>query len=243
MSDVTQTTRYQRCQALFDRAYPAFRNAGEQYADLVAARVTPQTRVLDLGCGRGSLAADALRRAGTIVGVDLSLPDLRENTLVTAPVLATGEALPFADATFDLVVSQWAVEHFRDPAPVFRELARVLRPGGEAVLFTTNAHNYVPALSRLVPEGLQETLLERLLRRPRRESFPTYFRANTARALTRLASVAGLTLESCTYIGNPFYCAFSPLAFRLALLYERFTDAPSRQKYKLYLLTVLSKAA
>ena len=49
-------------------------------------------------------------------------------------VQATAEALPFPDAAFDLVMAMDIIEHVDDDEPVFRELARVLRPGGALVL-------------------------------------------------------------------------------------------------------------
>jgi ubiquinone/menaquinone biosynthesis C-methylase UbiE len=47
-----------------------------------------------------------------------------------APVLGDARQLPFPDASFDLVLSGGLLEHFRDPAPVLGEMARILRPGG-----------------------------------------------------------------------------------------------------------------
>ncbi len=233
--------RYQQCQHLFERWYPDFRNAGQRYQDLIAASVDPHTTLLDIGCGRDSLASDQIRTAGYSVGIDLSLSDLKENTSVQHSAMADAGNLPFPDAHFDLLISQWTVEHLADPQGVFCELARVLRPHGRIILFTTNAHNYIPLISRLVPDGLQRVLIETLLRRPTHESHPTVYRANTHTALVRLAAGAGLCLEECIYVGNPFYLGFSPLLFRLALLYERVTDLPPLQGLKLYVLVVLSK--
>ena len=51
-----------------------------------------------------------------------------------------GEAvrLPFPDATFDVVLSTGLLEHFQDPSPIVREMARVLRPGGALVSLDFN---------------------------------------------------------------------------------------------------------
>ncbi|NBD36905.1 MAG: methyltransferase domain-containing protein [Chloroflexi bacterium] len=242
MSDFTSSSSYRRCQALFDRWYPDFRNAGQRYHDLVTAAVTPETALLDLGCGRDSLAGEAIQEARRSVGIDLSFSNLRHNQTVTHALLADGGTLPFAAASFDVLISQWVMEHLARPQRVFSEIARVLRPNGQAILFTTNALNYVPLASRLGPEKLQSSVLERWLRRPAHESFPTHFRANTGRRLTHLGQNVGLELTACEYVGNPFYLAFSPLLFRGALLFEKITDAPMLRRFKLYLIATLRKA-
>jgi len=234
--------RYQRCQHIFARWYPNFRNAGEQYQDLIAAVVTPDTALIDVGCGRMSLAEAAIHTTSRSVGVDLRLNDLQHNTTVRQRVLANAEHLPFASASFDVLVSQWTIEHLQDPQSVFDEMSRIVRPGSSLILFTTNAHHYIPLVSRLIPDGVQRFLIQRLLQRPGHESHPTFYRANTRRVINALARTAGLQLCACIYVGNPFYLAFSPLLFRLALVYEKITDIPALSRFKLYMLVVLSKA-
>lgn len=233
--------RYQRCQQLFARWYPNFRNAGEQYHDLIAAVVSQDTTLIDIGCGRMSLAETAIRIARRSVGVDLSLSDLQQNMTVSQRVLADAGHLPFATASFDVLVSQWTIEHLPDPQPVFDEMSRVVRPGSPLILFTTNAHHYIPLVSRLIPDSIQRFLIQGLLQRPDHESHPTFYRANTRRTITTLAHRAGLQLHTCVYVGNPFYLAFSPLLFRLALIYEKITDIPALCRFKLYMLVVLVK--
>lgn len=241
MSAYTQSHRYQRCQKIFDRAYPGFQNAGQQYANHVGAVIDQQMHVLDVGCGRDSLASEPLQQASTCVGIDLVLDDLRANTLMTHVSMANAEHLPFATNSFDAIVSQWVVEHFSYPSNVFAELTRVLRPGGALVLMTTNAHNYVPFFSRLVPQQLQSFLIQRLLKRPAGESFPTYFRANTGHKIKRLAASNNLSVQSLDYVGNPFYLAFNVPLFRIALLFEKLTDTPRRRWLKLYIVATLQK--
>ena len=190
-----------------------------------------------------SLAAEQIGHASLCVGLDPSLEDLIHNRDVTYRVGGSGETLPFPSSSLDLIVSQWTVEHLARPQVVFDEMARVLRPGGRLVVFTTNANNYIPLVSRIIPDQMQDALIERLLRRPTHETFPTYFRANTRRSLKRLARGAELVLEECTYVGNPFYFAFSPLLFRFALLFEKLTDPRPLRGLKLYMLATLRRPA
>lgn len=237
----TQSPRYRRCQAIFDRAYPNFRNGGERYQDEVAAAITPETRLLDVGCGRINLANEAIQTARLAVGIDLSHADLAHNQSVDYAILANAGKLPFPDTCFDVLVSQWVVEHFEQPVEAFREMGRVLRPGGRLVFLTTNANNYIPLFSRLVPDRLHKTLIHTLLRRPRHESFPTFYRANTGRAIRRLANETGFGVEHLEYVANPFYLAFNVLLFRGALLFEKMTDWKPLNGLKLYLLATLRK--
>ena len=95
-------------------------------------------RCLDLGCGTG-VALPALARLGwSVVGVDVSADQLRlaaerAGALAEELVLTDAAALPFADASFDAVVSLFTHTDFEDAGAVFREVARVLRAGGRLV--------------------------------------------------------------------------------------------------------------
>ncbi|HHJ12761.1 MAG TPA: malonyl-[acyl-carrier protein] O-methyltransferase BioC [Gammaproteobacteria bacterium] len=95
-------------------------------------------RVLDLGCGTGQALDDLLRRypRAQVLGLDLAPAMLerarRRGRWRRRPqaVCADAERLPFADASFDLVFSSLMIQWCVDPAGLFAEMRRVLRPGG-----------------------------------------------------------------------------------------------------------------
>ena len=97
-----------------------------------------EKRVLDAGCGTGGMLAP-LARYGRTVGLDLAgeaLTYCRQRSPEALVCRGTVEALPFADASFDLVTSFEVLYHLRvgDDQQAVRELARVLRPGGLLLL-------------------------------------------------------------------------------------------------------------
>jgi SAM-dependent methyltransferase len=91
-------------------------------------------RCLDLGCGTG-VAIPALQKLGwTVVGVDASdLMLARAATHDVELVRASGDALPFADETFDAVVSLWTHTDVDEFSAMVREAARVLSPSAPFV--------------------------------------------------------------------------------------------------------------
>lgn len=113
----------------------------------------PGRRALDLGCGGGLLAEELARIGLRVEGVDPSGPSLltarshaERSGLRVGYVRGSGEALPFADASFDLVVCCDVLEHVADLERVIAETARVMKPGGLYVYDTINR----TLLSRLV---------------------------------------------------------------------------------------------
>jgi SAM-dependent methyltransferase len=96
-------------------------------------------RVLDVGCGTGRLAAALAERGARVWGVDPSeemLRQARSNAAGKAAFkLARAEALPFKDDWFDRAVLRLVV-HLVDRQQAFREIARVLGPGGRVVMAT-----------------------------------------------------------------------------------------------------------
>ena len=133
---------------LYDLTAPIFfagTRRGSYTKLVVAAGVRPGDRVLDVGCGPGYFArmlARTVGSKGSVAGIDAA-PEMIEYAARKASRLAncsfqagSAEALPFPDASFDVVVSSLVMHHL--PADVrlqaAREMRRVLRPGGTLLL-------------------------------------------------------------------------------------------------------------
>src|SRR3954469_24434352 len=104
---------------------------------LAAAAVGVGTRVLDVATGPGWVAAEAARRGASVVGVDVA-EAMIARARSAHPELdfrrADAHDLPFADASFDAVVANFAIMHLSRPERAIAECARVLRPGGRLAL-------------------------------------------------------------------------------------------------------------
>lgn len=107
------------------------------------AGISKESRVLDVGCGTGVVAITAARRGAHVDAVDLTpqlLERARENASIARVEIefleADVEELPFHDAEFDTVVSQFAHMFAPRPEIAVSEMLRVLRPGG-TIAFST----------------------------------------------------------------------------------------------------------
>lgn len=156
------------------------------------AGVKPGDRALDVACGTGVLARAAAARSGQsgrVAGLDLNVDMLRVARAL-APEIDWREgdacAQPFADASFDVVLSQMGLMFFPDPAGALREMARLLAPEGR--------------LAVAVPAPLAESpgyaLFADILRRHRGAAparmLERYFAFGALESLAGLAREAGL---------------------------------------------------
>lgn len=109
-------------------------------------RLDPQGKhALDIGCGGGFLAEEFAKLGCDVTGIDPSAPSIAqakahagEAGLAITYRVASGEAIPFEDATFDIVYCCDVLEHVNDLDKVIAETARVLKPGGVFLFDTIN---------------------------------------------------------------------------------------------------------
>ena len=125
-----------------------------------AARLAgPGQRVLDVASGAGFGLALLEHSGAWPVGVDYSahaLADVRERQPCAALVRADAARLPFADESFDVVVSFETIEHVADACALVRAIRRVLKPGGLLVLSTPNRAFGPPARHASNPFHVRE---------------------------------------------------------------------------------------
>ena len=104
--------------------------------------------LLEVGCGQGNFSLHLAKLGARIVGTDFSTKaiEIASDKLLSSDtsarfLVADAQALPFADKTFDLVVSCECLEHVPNPAKALTEMYRVLKPNGKLVLSTENYSN------------------------------------------------------------------------------------------------------
>lgn len=120
--------------------------------------------ILDLGCGRGVDTIEAARLAGTkgmAIGLDLTESmvkqaiDYATREKVRNVAFAQGniENLPFKENSFDGVMSNCVINHAKDKSKVYREINRVLKPGGRFVVADAVTKHPLPAEVKNDPEA------------------------------------------------------------------------------------------
>jgi SAM-dependent methyltransferase len=177
----------------------------EQWTPVVAdlAQIRPGERVLDVACGTGVLARHVAGRVGPngrVVGLDPNagmLAVARE----LAPAIdwrqGMAESLPFPDASFEAVVSQFGLMFFSDRGQALREMLRVLAPRRRLVVAVFDTLGNNPAYAAEVE------LLSRLAGRPAAEALSAPFALGDPYALRALFADAGATwTELSTHRGT-----------------------------------------
>ncbi|MEM6760343.1 MAG: bifunctional 2-polyprenyl-6-hydroxyphenol methylase/3-demethylubiquinol 3-O-methyltransferase UbiG [Pseudomonadota bacterium] len=149
--------------------------------------------VLDLGCAGGFMAEALIERGAQVTGIDPAAKAIEAARARAQHMdqdirydVGVGEALPYADGAFDVVVCVDVLEHVTDLDQVMREVARVLRPAGTFAYDTINRN----PLARLATITIAEDVL-RLL--PKGTHDPKMFikPAELTKAMTKAGLVPG----------------------------------------------------
>ncbi len=110
------------------------------FDELLVGRSIANARVLDVGCGTGPFSLAAQHRGASVTSLDIGLELLRvaRSKGVARALAGDAMSLPFANDTFDVILSSECIEHTHDPERAVREMVRVLRVNGTLVLSCPN---------------------------------------------------------------------------------------------------------
>jgi SAM-dependent methyltransferase len=211
----------EKCTNLISRLYK-----GVLFRDLalhtgISAQLRKGARILDAGCGLDApIASRHAQDVGLAAGVDMV--ETYEPPRGVRIVRGNLDALPFKDQAFDLVFSRSVLEHLPCPGRTFKEIARIVQPGGKIIMVTPNKYDYASILARLIPNALHGSFLRTCAGEDVYDNFPTYFRCNTRRAIKKTARAAGLRPVKINYLRHyPYYLMFSLPLFYLGVAYDR----------------------
>lgn len=217
--------------SLDQRWYPQFRKNWDNqlFRDFILPRIDPTKSVLDYGAGRGHVEEMNFRGlAKFVAGIDPE-PAVFENPyLDEAKILELPKAvIPYDDDTFDVVFADNVMEHVADPIVTFREIRRVLKPGGVFLAKTPNKWHYMPMIARCTPTAFHRAV-NRRRGREAHDTFPTCYRCNSSGDVRALAAQSDMEVRTIRRIeGRPEYLRFNALTYACGYLYERLVNSAS----------------
>lgn len=144
--------------------------------------VGPDTRWLDVGCGRSPcpfnphLAAHLAQRCALLAGVDASA-NIAANPYLHRAIRSNVAAMN-PDA-YDLVTMRMVAEHVAEPDRLAAMLRRLVAPGGTLLIYTVHAASPSALVGKLAPQTLHRLAMRGLFRGEDRDVFPAYYRMNT----------------------------------------------------------------
>lgn len=201
-----------------------------QFYSRVRALLRPEHVLLDLGAGRGAGLLDdpvAFRRdlrtlrghCKEVIGCDVDPIVLTNPGLDRAFLMNPDRKLDLPDASIDVIVSDYVMEHIENPSALIGEVSRILKPGGWFCARTPNYWGYIALASRLIPNRLHTKVVARVqFGRKGEDIFPTWYRLNTARDIRYHFPPTKWRHCSYTWEAEPAYFGRSEIAWRTAIM-------------------------
>lgn len=186
--------------------FPEWHTQSEQYKNTIASFITPESVILDIGCGRTDYMADLYAQVKRVIGQDPDAQALAENPVITEKLVGDFEILnTLPDNSVDMIVSAWTLEHLPDADKLFIQIQRLLKPKGKFIALTPNRSGIPSIISRLIPNSLHPKIVYRLWGRAEENTYPTFYRLNNRKKIQKYCDSHNLTLTDIQYLKDPSY--------------------------------------
>ena len=218
-----------------NKTYPGFKSGGYFFRKYLKNYINNNSIVLDAGCGNKGIISEFKSIPRLVIGVDINKKLLSENKIVDKKIVADLESIPLDSNSVDVVISEFVLEHLRNPLRVFKETSRILKPKGVFIFITPNIINPLMALSKILPYVFHKWLRRELLKKEE-ETHPAYYRANTYQELLKLGRAAGFYDCEIVRAGNPEYLGFCKPLVPVSIFFEKLIDNNFLNFFKMYLI-------
>lgn len=199
----------------------------------VNALLTPDSTVVDIGCGAGSYGKDPVEsrlqlrildaHCKHVNGLDIDEAALSNPLIRDIRLVGPDGKWPVENGTVHLCVSDWTLEHVEEPEKFYSEAFRVLRSDGYLCIRTSNVLHYPYLAARILPNRFHASILGFVQpRRDMADKFPTWYRSNSLWKIRSHIRKSGFRDHVIFAVGTePAYLGFSRVAYCAGVFYQR----------------------
>ncbi len=183
-------------------------------------------KVLDIGCGRKSDMGRYLKEYNShalIHGADLDEYSLK-NSDVDELFICDAADMPFESGSYDVVFSQFLLEHVQDSQQTIDSIARVTAPGGLATLIIPNPTSPASTVAKLTPYSFHLFFKREVQKYDNvsEDTFPTFFAFKSVKNLKAEMEKADFTNTEAYYVPEMYFrFRYRPIMIRLAMVYTK----------------------
>lgn len=181
-------------------------------------------KVLDIGCGCKSGIGRYLKKHRSPVlihGADIDEYALK-NRDVDELFICDAAKMPFEDGSYDVVYSQFLLEHVKDSQKTVDSITRVTAPGGLVALIIPNPTSPASTVAKITPYSFH-VFFKRVIQKydnASKSTFPTFFAFKSIKNLKAQMDKAGLTDIEAFYVPEIYFrFRYRPIMIRLAMVY------------------------
>lgn len=227
---------------------PTLRSAEDLYVNVLKSYVKQGIIWLDIGSGHQILAPwryedekSLVAISQLVVGIDHSMDSLRSHRSVVLKVKGDITNLPFRDNCFDLVTANMVVEHLDDPEIQFKQVSKIMRPGGIFIIHTPNTLSIWVIIARLLPDIIKSNLIKLLEGRKENDTFTAYYKANSRKKIVEMASKSGFKVDRIRMLVSlPIFGIIPPIVI-LELIWIRILMIKCFKQFRPNIIAILKR--
>ncbi len=226
---------------------PSLKYSQSLYEDVLKLHIKPGLKWLDLGCGQHILPPwrrkeenKLTENCKMVAGIDYNIHSLVNHKTISRLIQGDIAHLPLKGNSFDLATANMVAEHLENPEVSFREIQRILRPGGTFIFHTPNVLGYTAILLMIVPKALKPKMVQ-FFQADEEGDFVTYYKANSIKKIHSLAQTTGFRVVKTRLLASSAVFGIIPPLALLEIMWIRITMTRLFKPFRTNIMVILQK--